>query len=128
MSQPIIAVDFDGTIVTHEYPRVGRDIGALPWLTRAQDRGARLVLLTMRFGEPLNAAIEYCTTGGLSLWAVNDNPEQSTWTESRKVYAHLYIDDSGLGMPLLQPPRARAHVDWASAGPLLMAWLDRWRG
>ena len=24
-----IAVDFDGTVVTHDYPRVGKDIGAV---------------------------------------------------------------------------------------------------
>lgn len=28
----IIAVDFDGTCVTHEFPRVGKDIGAVPVL------------------------------------------------------------------------------------------------
>ena len=25
----IIAIDFDGTCVTHEYPKIGKDIGAV---------------------------------------------------------------------------------------------------
>jgi hypothetical protein len=79
----------------------------------------------MRYGETLEQAVEYCTAGGLSLWAVNCNPEQSAWTESPKVYAHLYVDDSGLAVPLVQPRAGRPHVDWKAAGPLLMDWLDR---
>jgi predicted mannosyl-3-phosphoglycerate phosphatase (HAD superfamily) len=44
----IIAVDFDGTCVTHEYPRIGRDIGAAPVLKRLTDAGHKLILWTMR--------------------------------------------------------------------------------
>jgi hypothetical protein len=28
----VVGVDFDGTCVTHEYPKIGRDIGAVPVL------------------------------------------------------------------------------------------------
>ena len=44
----IIAVDFDGTCVTHEYPDIGRDIGAAPVLKRLVESGVRLILWTMR--------------------------------------------------------------------------------
>lgn len=127
--KPIVAIDFDGTIVTHEYPRLGADIGAMQWLKMAQERGARLLLLTMRHGQPLDEALEYCRRRDVEFWSVNHNPEQSKWSESPKVYAHLYIDDSGLAMPLTRTqPLARPYVDWPTAGPLLSSWLDRWRG
>ena len=69
---PIIAVDFDGTIVTHAYPQLGADIGAIPWLAQAKTKGARLLLLTMRHGETLAAAVDYCNARGLEFWAVNE--------------------------------------------------------
>jgi len=125
---PIIAIDFDGTIVTHAYPQLGADIGAIPWLIQAQSRGARLILLTMRFGQTLTEAVDFCEGRGVAFWAVNENPEQSSWSQSPKVYAHLYIDDSALGMPLARAPGGRPHIDWHAAGPLLNRWLDRWRG
>lgn len=30
----IIAIDFDGTCVTHEFPKIGKDIGAAPAFRR----------------------------------------------------------------------------------------------
>jgi len=123
---PIIAVDFDGTIVTHAYPHLGADIGAIPWLAQAQSRGARLILLTMRFGDTLSEAVEFCAARGLEFWAINANPEQSSWSQSPKVYAHLYIDDSALGMPLTRALGERPYIDWPAAGPLLHRWLERW--
>ena len=41
----IIAVDFDGTCVTHKYPDIGEDIGAVPVLKELVDKGHRLILL-----------------------------------------------------------------------------------
>ena len=32
-----ICVDFDGTCVTHEFPKVGKDIGAVPVLKKLVD-------------------------------------------------------------------------------------------
>lgn len=38
----IIAVDFDGTCVTHEYPHIGKDIGAIPVLQQLTQEGHQL--------------------------------------------------------------------------------------
>jgi hydroxymethylpyrimidine pyrophosphatase-like HAD family hydrolase len=46
----IIAVDFDGTCVTHEYPSMGKEIGAPEVLKQLVDRGHKLILFTMRDG------------------------------------------------------------------------------
>ena len=55
-----IAVDFDGTIVTHEYPKIGRDIPfAIDTLKRLQkDFQVILVLWTVREGTLLDEAVE----------------------------------------------------------------------
>ena len=120
-SQPIIAVDFDGTCVTHEYPYMGRDIGAVPVLRELADAGYRLILHTMRSGRLAKSAAEWFKENGIPLYAVNSNPEQKSWTDSPKVYADLYIDDSALGIPLkMTPDVTRPFVDWESVRELLV--------
>lgn len=98
----IIAVDFDGTCVTHEYPRVGREIGASYVLKELVKNGHRLVLNTMRGGgEVLDAAVGWFASRGIPLYGVNETPSQKSWTGSPKVYAQIYIDDAALGCPLV---------------------------
>lgn len=116
----IIAVDFDGTCVTHEYPRIGREIGAVGPLKRLAARGDKLILWTMRSGETLERAVAWFRDNHIPLWAVNDHPGQESWTESRKVYAHRYIDDAAVGCPLLPGlPGERPYVDWDKMALLL---------
>ena len=43
-----IAVDFDGTCVTHAYPDVGKNIGAEIVLKKLSDKGHKIILYTMR--------------------------------------------------------------------------------
>ena len=120
-SQPIIAVDFDGTCVTLEYPYMGRDIGAVPVLRELADAGYRLILHTMRSGRLAKSAAEWFKENGIPLYAVNSNPEQKSWTDSPKVYADLYIDDSALGIPLkMTPDVTRPFVDWEGVRELLV--------
>ena len=97
----IIAVDFDGTIVTHEYPRIGKEIPfAIDTLKRLQRiPDILLVLWTVREGELLNEAVEYCKSQGLEFYAINNNyPEESAeYPEPRKLKVDLFIDDRNLG-------------------------------
>ena len=115
----IIGIDFDGTCVTHDYPDIGQDIGAVPVLRELLAAGHKLVLWTMRAdgrddgSAPLADAVGWFEQHGLELWGANENPEQHVWTASPKAYCHLYIDDAALGCPLVHPPVARPHVDWA---------------
>lgn len=97
----IIAIDFDGTCVAHEYPNVGKDIGAAPILKQLTDNGHQLILWTMRSGETLADAVKWFSDNEIPLWGINENPEQHTWTSSKKQYAQMYIDDAALGAPLL---------------------------
>ncbi len=110
----VIAIDFDGTVVTHEYPHVGDDAGAVPVLMELVKNKNRLILLTMRSGRLLERAKEWFEERGVPIWAVNENPEQREWTESPKVYANLYIDDSNLGCPLkIVDSCPRPVADWS---------------
>lgn len=95
----LIAVDFDGTIVEHEYPRIGRPIPfAIETLLRLQRDGHILLLWTVRDGDLLQEAIDYCSKKGLTFYAANKNyPEEDPQTASRKLNAELFIDDRNVG-------------------------------
>ena len=110
----IFAIDFDGTLSQHEYPKIGDEIpGAFDVLSELLNAGHQLVLWTMRSGKELKEAVEWCRARGVDFWGENENPEQFEWTESPKAYAHIYIDDAALGCPLVYPPSDdRPFVDW----------------
>ena len=111
-----IAVDFDGTCVTHDYPRIGKEIGATKVLKRLVEAGHKLILNTMRSDKELQDAVNWFKKNGIELYGVNENPTQKRWTNSPKVYAHMYIDDAALGCPLINAPELsnRPFVDWDS--------------
>jgi hypothetical protein len=95
-----IAVDFDGTIVEHAYPAIGKEkMFAFQTLKELQKRGCLLILWTYRTGKELDAAVEFCRTNGLEFYAVNKSyPEEILdETVSRKINADIYIDDRNLG-------------------------------
>ena len=57
----VIAVDFDGTIVEHEYPAIGKPIPfAIETLLQLQKDKHKLILWTVREGDLLQEAIDYC--------------------------------------------------------------------
>lgn len=116
----IIAVDFDGTVVTHEYPMIGRDIGAVPVLKALVNRGHKLILYTMRTSGLLLEAHDWLVNNGVEIWSLNENPTQKSWTDSNKVYANLYIDDAALGIPLISNGIERPYVDWKKVEQMLV--------
>lgn len=117
----IIAVDFDGTCVEHDYPAVGMDVeGAVDVLRALNRKGHRLILFTMRSGAKLEAAVKWFRDRKIELWDVNHNPEQREWTESPKVHADIYIDDSSLGCPVMFIDGVhRPVVNWSKVRALL---------
>lgn len=98
----VIAVDFDGTIVEHRYPAIGRERPfAIETLKKLASERHKLILWTVREGELLDAAVLFCRERGLEFYAVNrDYPEEEEDTNnhfSRKLKADLFIDDRNLG-------------------------------
>lgn len=124
-----IAIDFDGTMVTDEFPRVGSpNPGAIETMKWLIQRGVKIILFTMRSHDSyysdvtgrlskrtefsnkpsvLDDAIHWCEDNGIKLYGVNKNPSQ-IWSNSRKVYADYYIDDRCIGIPLTPD----GIVDW----------------
>lgn len=95
-----IAIDFDGTIVEHRYPFIGRIRPfAFETMEALQIKGHRLILWSHRSGQKLEEAITFCRRHGIEFYAVNKNYPEETWDEndSRKILAHIYIDDRNLG-------------------------------
>ena len=96
----IIAVDFDGTIVDHEYPLIGKPkLFAFETLKALQEKGHQLILWTYRSGNELKQAVEYCRRNGIEFYAVNKNYPEEVYDDSmsRKIMADVYIDDRNVG-------------------------------
>ncbi len=98
----IIAVDFDGTIVEHRYPAIGKEMPfAIETLIKLKNEGHKLILWSVREGDLLDEAVAFCRERGLEFYAVNrDYPEETEAGNqhfSRKLKADLFIDDRNLG-------------------------------
>lgn len=135
----VIAIDFDGTCVTHEFPKIGKDIGAVPVLRALVEQGHQLVLWTMRSnrkdntgfsievpeihnGDFLDDAVDWFKIHDIELYGIQTNPTQHEWTTSPKAYCQLYLDDAALGAPLNFDIKVsdRPFFDWAKAKRMLV--------
>lgn len=97
-----IAIDFDGTIVEHAYPEIGKPIPfAIDTLLQLQKDGHKLILWTVRSGQLLQDAIDYCAERGLYFFAENENYKGENQEKgadvSRKLGVDMFIDDRNLG-------------------------------
>ena len=96
-----IAVDFDGTIVEHKYPEIGKEVMfAIQTLKALQEQGHQLILWTYRSGKELDEAVEYCRRNGIEFYAVNSSYPEEEFDEdydSRKIDADIFIDDRNVG-------------------------------
>lgn len=97
----LIAVDFDGTIVEHRYPKIGREIPfAFDTLKMLQREGHRLILWSVREGKLLEEAVAFCREHGVEFYAVNSNYTEERGKHqhfSRKLKADVFIDDRNVG-------------------------------
>ena len=98
----IIAVDFDGTIVTHEYPKIGEELQfATETLKMLIKEHHKLILWTVREGALLDEAVNWCRERGVEFYAINkDYPEEKQeWNNhfSRKLKVDMWIDDRNIG-------------------------------
>lgn len=97
----IIAVDFDGTIVEHKYPEIGKEIPfATTTLLKLTEKQHRLILWTVRRGKLLQDAVDWCKERGIEFYAVNKSyPEEEATGENcfGKIDADIFIDDRNLG-------------------------------
>lgn len=126
-----IAVDFDGTIVEHKYPAIGKELPfATDTLLALQKKGHKLILWTYRAGKELEEANDFCKKRGLEFYAVNKNYPEEKWNDkiSRKILADLYIDDRNFGgMPNWTDIYHTLHPEETSGGevPQNKSWWKR---
>ncbi|MGO2102851.1 MAG: BT0820 family HAD-type phosphatase [Psychroflexus halocasei] len=98
--KPILAIDFDGTIVENRYPGIGKPmLFAFETLKKLQDEGHILILWTYRSGKSLDEAVEFCKKNGIEFYAVNKSYPEEEYSEkiSRKINADIFIDDRNIG-------------------------------
>lgn len=114
----IIAVDFDGTLCESAWPEIGNPNKRLiQYLINCRKQGIKVILNTMREGELLQKAVEWCKGHGLEFDAVNDNlPEmiELYGNNPRKISATYYIDDHNAiikGFGLILPKLKRLHEE-----------------
>lgn len=98
----IIAIDFDGTIVEDEYPKIGKEKPfATQTLRMLIEDGHRLVLWTVRHDSDLDAAVQWCHERGVDFYSVNKDYPEETFDGndyfSRKIKADIFIDDRNIG-------------------------------
>lgn len=115
-----IGIDFDGCLVSWNFPLVGKDIGSAEVCRDLVKKGVKIILYTMRDKEFLDDAVKWCNDNKIELYGINENPSQ-TWSDSRKVHADIYIDDQALGCPLKEDKKIseRPFVDWVKIRKML---------
>ena len=97
----IIAVDFDGTLHLGQYPQIGQAApDAERVMRQLKEDGHYVIINTARSGERLLEAINWLLYKGIPFDRVNDNEPVNVayyGNNSRKIYAHLYVDDRQVG-------------------------------
>lgn len=111
-----VAIDFDGTLITDKWPHEGEDMPYAPdvmtWLLGLK---ARVVIWTCRTESECPPGAKHSSLQGVRNWLmrhnlfhhvgdrimINENfpdiKEKFGDSESRKVFAHVYVDDKNLG-------------------------------
>jgi len=130
-------LDFDATCCTHDFPHIGKSIGAEQVLKVLVENGHKIILFTMRSdvtnpqatdptiknipGNYLSEAVAWFEERNIPLYGIQTNPTQHTWTSSPKAYGQKCIDDINIGIPLKYEPSLsdRPFVDWEALLPLL---------
>lgn len=108
-----IVVDFDGTMVSHHYPMIGKENKpCVEVLKKWQENGVGIILDTMRDGKSLQDAVQWCKDRGIKLYGIGKEPRQEKWTKSNKAYGIFSVDDRNLGVPLVIEEGEMPRVDW----------------
>lgn len=125
-----IAIDFDGTVVEHRFPFIGKDnehcVEILKNWCNSYDIG--LILDTMRCGKELEDAVNWFRDKEIPLYGISKHPTQETWTTSPKCDAHYSIDDRNVGTPLIMDSDGyRTKVDWLKLNEMFEPILKQFK-
>jgi len=100
----VIAVDFDGTIVTENYPGIGEPIeDAINCINILYDQGYCIIINSCRARERQDEMKQWLHDHGVKYCHVNENCRERVVnyrTDCRKISADCYIDDKSIyGIP-----------------------------
>jgi hypothetical protein len=115
----VIAIDFDNSTVSNDYPHVGKSIGSEEVLKELIVKGHRLILWTMREGKELLDAIDWYSKNNIELYGVQRNPQQMSFIDepdlilnTPKPRCDYFIDDLAVGCPLIKEENKEPHINW----------------
>lgn len=105
MKSKMIMIDFDGTIVDHQFPLIGNPMPhAFEVMRDLKAAGHKLILWTCREDEKrpyLTDAVNFCRENGVEFDAVNEGIHEEDFrpesSPRRKPYCHYFIDDRNVG-------------------------------
>jgi hypothetical protein len=97
----IIAVDFDGTLNSAEWPKLGAPVPFAPGvMRRLKEDGHYLIINTCREGKAQTDAVNWLLDHEIPFDRINDHHPANIIKyggDARKIYADIYIDDHNLG-------------------------------
>ena len=97
----IIAIDFDGTIHSGQWPAIGEPLpGAKEAINNLRAEGHYVIIWTCREGVQQTEMVNWLLQQGIGFDRVNDHEPGNLAMygyAARKVYAHVYIDDKNVG-------------------------------
>ena len=97
----IIALDFDGTLHTGQWPGIGAPAPyAQECVNKLKQDGHYIIIWTCREGQRLTEAVNWLLEKNIPFDRVNDHRPgvvEKYGSPARKVYAHVYVDDKQIG-------------------------------
>jgi len=124
-----IFIDFDGTIVEHKFPDIGKpNPHAIDVIKKLHAKGHELVLNTTRAdigGKVLEDALQYTKSQGYNFdtyWSTNKRRPIIPWSMSmRSKNGSIFIDDETKGIPLIKTSDEKGYmVDWIEIEKILI--------
>ena len=97
MKKLVIAIDFDGTIVTNKYPNIGYlKRNAKEVINKLYDEGHDIIINSCRQGREEREMVEFLIDNEIKFDEVNENlcyRIEEYENDCRKIGADVYIDD-----------------------------------
>lgn len=112
-----IFLDFDGTVVEHDYPQIGKlNPNSLEVIKRLQDAGHTIILNTMRVefnDNSLEETLNYFEINGIKIAKHTKFKKHPLRWDLDNLGNELYIDDIATNIPLIKSSIVDGFmVDW----------------
>jgi len=93
----VLAIDFDGTIVEHTYPKIGKlKPNAKETINKWYEEGHKIIIWSCRMNKEKKEAELFLKENGIKFHTFNKNViVNDTFNPEPKIFAHVYIDDRG---------------------------------